>query len=86
MTWGWVEGFLNVAKAFRRLDGTEGTYFKEIQVGEVAQVDIVAYMGVECFLGVVLLMSPPFGWDNGKHPPICAVHGTGWPCKTSEYL
>lgn len=32
MTWGWVEGFLNVSKAFRRLDAAEGTYLKEIQV------------------------------------------------------
>lgn len=32
MTWGWVEGFLTVCKAFRRLDATEGTYLKEIQV------------------------------------------------------
>lgn len=32
MTWGWIEGFLSVAKAFRRLDTTEGTYLKEIQV------------------------------------------------------
>lgn len=32
MTWGWVEGFLNVAKAFRRIDATEGTYLKDIQV------------------------------------------------------
>eukprot|EP00904_Undaria_pinnatifida_P003150 jgi/Undpi1/12836/HiC_scaffold_7.g02503.m1 len=31
MTWGWVEGFLNVSKAFRRLDAAEGTYLKEIQ-------------------------------------------------------
>lgn len=31
MTWGWVEGFLNVAKAFRRIDATEGTYLKDIQ-------------------------------------------------------
>lgn len=32
MTWGWVEGFLNVSKAFRRIDATEGTYLKDIQV------------------------------------------------------
>lgn len=32
MTWGWVEGFLSVSKAFRRLDSTEGTYLKDIQV------------------------------------------------------
>lgn len=32
MTWGWVEGFLNISKAFRRLDAAEGTYLKEIQV------------------------------------------------------
>eukprot|EP00752_Nemacystus_decipiens_P011484 g10196.t1 len=31
MTWGWVEGFLSVAKAFRRIDATEGTYLKDIQ-------------------------------------------------------
>ncbi|CAM9099296.1 unnamed protein product [Ectocarpus fasciculatus] len=31
MTWGWVEGFLNVAKAFRRIDATDGTYLKDIQ-------------------------------------------------------
>ncbi|CAM9632729.1 unnamed protein product, partial [Ectocarpus sp. 8 AP-2014] len=32
MAWGWVEGFLNVTKAFRRIDGTDGTYLKDIQV------------------------------------------------------
>ena len=31
MTWGWVEGFLNVAKTFRRIDATEGTYLRDIQ-------------------------------------------------------
>lgn len=35
MTWAWVEGFLNVSKAFRRVDGTEGTYLKDIQVSSV---------------------------------------------------
>ncbi|CAM9543075.1 unnamed protein product [Hapterophycus canaliculatus] len=31
MTWAWVEGFLSVSKAFRRVDATEGTYLKDIQ-------------------------------------------------------
>lgn len=30
--WGWIEGILDVAKAFRRLDANGGSYLKEIQV------------------------------------------------------